>query len=108
MTLKDQVVTKVLCFLSEGQVTEYGNYVRSKEYKGFYLRDDSYLYPYSHIEEETKYPRSILKETMMFLRNEGYVELVPAVTEEGVPNGSGWSLTEKGLHYVVDSKLITL
>jgi DNA-binding HxlR family transcriptional regulator len=66
------------------------------------------VYAYKHIEAETGFDRNMLKEVMQDLRNNGIVELIPAVNYDGVPCGSGWSLTEKGMIYAVDKELVVI
>ena len=93
--------------ISERQVTDVDLYTRSKEYKGYWLSDnDAPLYPYRFFKEIA--PFDELKKMMRELRNKGLIVLVPAVDYEGRLNGSGWSLTEKGLEYVVDNNLVII
>lgn len=91
---------------NSGQITEFDSYVRSKQYKGFWLSDnDAPLLTYEFFEGLEK---KVLKSTMLELRNDGLVELMPAIDYDGNPNGSGWSLTYNGLVYAVENKLIEL
>jgi hypothetical protein len=99
---------KILSFFSERQVIEVGyGYPRGGEYKGYCLNDDEApLYTYKCLSDFGEL--SELKKVMKEMRDDGLVELIPAVDyDEYKPNGSGWGLTEKGLHYVVDNNLVT-
>lgn len=105
--MTEEKKNKILGRLSDGQVTDIGSYTRSKEYKGYWLSDnDAPLYPYEFLNEIA--PLAELKVLMLELRNDGLVTLCPAVDSDGKPNGSGWSLTEKGLEYVVDNSLVVI
>jgi hypothetical protein len=98
---------KILSFFSERQViyTEYG-YPRGHSYKGYSLNDDEApLYTYKCLSDFGTVAE--LKKAMKEMRDAGLVELIPAVDyDEYKPCGSGWSLTEKGMVYVVDNNLI--
>lgn len=97
----------LLAYLCVLQVTESSSFSRG-EYKGFYINDDECpLATYSLIEHETKLTRDEIKKDMIEMRNEGLIELLHAVNGEGCPNGSGWSITEKGLAYAVENNLVT-
>jgi transcription initiation factor IIE alpha subunit len=65
------------------------------------------IFPYSQIAEELKLTSTEIKPTMIQMRNDGLVILLGAVDEEGMMNGSGWAITEKGLQYAVENKLLT-
>jgi hypothetical protein len=98
---------KILSFFSERQVIETGyGYPRGDDYKGYSLNDDeSPLYTYKCLSDFGT--STELKKVMREMRDDGLVELVPAVDyHEYKPCGSGWGLTQKGLEYVVDNELI--
>lgn len=98
--MKEEIL-KELCKV---QVTEYGGYSRG-EYEGFYINDDDCpVVRYKDI--QTKSPLKELKKAMIEMRNDGMVELVNAVDHEGRPHGSGWYITQKGLKYAVENKLV--
>lgn len=62
--------------------------------------DECPLMTYKKLEKELGEIRARLRVEMLELRNEGLVELCPAVDYEYyAPNGSGWMLTEKALNY---------
>lgn len=97
---------KILKFMCENQVTESDRLTRGEGYDGFYLNDDDCpLCTYSYINDGTMDLKE-MKAAMIEMRNDGLVELLNAVDCDGMPNGSGWSLTEKGLKYCVENKLI--
>lgn len=99
---------KILRFMCEVQVTDSSSYTRGEGYGGFWLNDnDCPLCTYSYINDGTM-PLKEMKSAMIEMRNDGLVELMNAVDYEGRPNGSGWSLTDKGLKYCVENKLINL
>lgn len=101
----DFVKKAIVRFFSKRQITDFDSYVRSKEYKGYWLNDnDAPVYPYRSI--DLGYSLDTISEAIKEMKLDGLVELVLAVNEEGRPNGSGWSLTEKGLHFAVDNDLI--
>ncbi len=96
---------KILKYLADYQVRFEGMYPRYEEYKGFCINDDDCpVFAYKNLSELGD--EKEIKSTMIELRNDGLVELVCATNEDGVPNGSGWTLTQKGLIYVVDNKLV--
>lgn len=98
---------KVIKYLCELQVTESSSFSRG-EYGGFYINDDDCpLAPYAFIESNTGILLKELKSLMIEMRNEGLVVILMACDSEGKPNGSAWSITEKGLKYAVDNKLVT-
>jgi len=102
--MKEQIIKELT---GSGQVTDIGTYTRSQEYKGYWLNDDDApLCPYEFFNQIGT--REEVKKAMLELRNDGLVELMPAVDDDGFPNGSGWALTEKGLHYAVDNDLVFL
>lgn len=97
---------KILKYLCELQVTESSSLSRG-EYGGFYINDDDCpLAPYAFIESNTEIPLNDLKKEMIEMRNDGLVVILTAVDSDGRPNGSAWSITEKGLKYAVENKLV--
>lgn len=105
-TDKEKGITKIIKYLCDLQVTEFGSLSR-REYGGFYINDDDCpLAPYSFIESNTGIPLKELKSIVIEMRNDGLVELCVASNSDGRPNGSGWSITEKGLKYAVDNKIV--
>lgn len=108
MSKYHELSKKVLKLLAEEQATEFGTFPRSEEYKGWWLNDDECtLLLYRYIERVAGIPKAELKPLMIELRNNGLVELIPAVNADGAPNGSGWSITYKGLQFAVDNGLLT-
>ncbi len=87
-------------------MTEFSTYSRG-EYKGFHINDDDCpVFTYSLINPYIKVPLVELKRVMIEMRNDGLVELLNAVDIDGKPNGSGWSITLKGLEFAVENNLI--
>jgi hypothetical protein len=71
----------------------------------FVLDEEAYLISYKGLENETKETREHLKPYVHELRNKGLIYLAQAVDADGIPNGSAWSLTEKGRMYCYENKL---
>ena len=97
---------KILKYLANYQVRFEGMYPRYEEYKSFCINDDDCpVFGYRHLSELGDLKE--IKPIMIELRNDGLVELVTAVDyDNGKPHGSGWTLTQKGLIYVVDNNLV--
>lgn len=97
---------KILKYLANYQVRFGGMYPRYEEYKGFCINDDDCpVFGYRHLSELGDIKE--IKQIMIELRNNGLVELVTAVDyDNGKLHGSGWTLTQKGLIYVVDNNLV--
>lgn len=107
---KTEIKNQILAFFAAAQVIDYKGFVRSDEYKGFWINDDEVpAYRYSDIQEETQRPLGNLKILMKEMRNDGLVELVTTIDSVNyAPCGSGWFITYKGLQYVVDNNLVSL
>lgn len=64
----------------------------------YYLNDDETpLMSYRLLAQGLKVDKSRLQIEMKELRNSGLVELVPAVDQDYMPSGSGWTLTAEGV-----------
>lgn len=99
---------KILRHMCEVQVTDSSSFTRGEGYGGYWLNDDDCpLCTYNSINDGTMVLKD-MRIVMIQMRNDGLVELVNAVDYEGRPNGSGWSLTDKGLQYCAENKLINI
>lgn len=68
------------------------------EHEGrYYHEDERPLLTYKKLELETGLPKHILRHEVIELRNDGVVELCPAVDYDAIPNGSGYDLTNNGV-----------
>ena len=103
--MNQNIKNSILKYLADEQVRFEGMYPRFEEYKGFCINDDDCpVFTYKNLSELGDIKE--IKPIMIELRNGGLVELLVAVNEDCKPSGSGWSLTQKGLIYVVDNNLI--
>lgn len=67
----------------------------------YWLNDECMLITYKWIEKDTGITREEAKPIVIEMRNEGLIELTPAVDMEYyAPNGSGYMLTKKGCEWV--------
>jgi len=98
----------ILKHLAENQLTEFGSFARSEEYKGYWLNDDCELFTYKMLSDALNITTTELKKVIIEIRNSGLVELVQAVDSDGGINGSAWSITEKGMIYAVDNNLVPI
>jgi len=100
---------KIIKYLANNQLTEFGRKGDRDEYKGFWINDDDCpLFTYDILFKDLNIPVSELKEIMLEMRNIGLIKLVPAVDYDYDLNGSGWLITEKGMIYAVDNNLIKI
>lgn len=91
--------------MAEVQVTDSSSFTRGEGYGGYWLNDDDCpLCTYASI--NNGYDLKEMKTAMIEMRNDGLVELMNAVDCDGRVSGSGWSLTDKGLKYCVENKLV--
>lgn len=99
---------EIIKYLCDNQVSD-SDYLSRGGYGGYFINDDDCpLVVYAMIANKLGKSEEEIKEVMLEMRNDGLVELCPAVDSVGKPNGSGWSITEKGVKFAVENKLLPL
>ncbi len=65
----------------------------------YQINDECNLITYQFIEQDLKIDRKTAKPILLDLRNNSLLVISMAVDYDGIPNGSGYLLTEKGLQH---------
>lgn len=87
----------ILKFFFHEQVTNHNWDLEGQD--NYCINDECSLMTYAYIESILNIDKKIIKPILLDLRNDGLVYIAMAVDYDGIPNGSGYMLTEKGMQY---------